>query len=269
PLVGRDRTMPYKNGFLFALIFATAFPAVVAVVNFEILNQSVASVVRLFSILAITSLGHVWITFVYYFDPKWRDHFNRKPLIFYVVPVALIGGSIAIMLQPNILVSSIFVKVLIYLNMWHFAKQNWGVTALVGRNRGISVDEMRRPLIYAWVFFLIPFSLHTGDASQFFPENSLYIAAIICAVIYVIFWTPNLFRQCRTAKRDPYVLVFCVAGFLFFIPTVLLFQKPYNGLLYGGAHAAQYYLIVIASLALRERRSASPAKVAAIVLALL
>ena len=67
-------------------------------------------------------------------------------------------------------------------------------------------------------------------------------------------WTA-LPRLSSLWRRDRIIFLFTLAVLCYFLPLALLFGKPYALLFFGGAHALQYYLLVLVSISLRSRQT--------------
>jgi len=252
----------YKDVFLYSLIFVSALPALVSLFNFEIFDRSIYSLVALFSIIAFLGGTHVWITLAYYFDKRWLAKFMQDPLIFLISPLAILAGSTLILIFAPIPIGAGFVYAAAVVNLWHHGKQNWGILSLIGKNRGIDVRSVRVPIVHAWPFFVLPLVLFFPHLTSTVDAGILRILAYGSVTIYIVFagWAvipslPDLWR------RDTIIFMFTVAILAYFLPLALLFGKPYALLFFGGAHALQYYLLVLASISLRSRQTLAPGSV--------
>jgi hypothetical protein len=244
----------YRSVLLFALIGVSLMPPLVAVLNFEITNASVYAITLSWSLLTVLGGAHVWITLAYYCDLRWLSRFRQQPVLFFLVPVTLVAASTALMLQYSMIVGLVLVYGAILLNMWHHAKQNWGILALIGRSRSCEVAALRLPLVYAWPFFLASICLYLPKLTGVTGALPLRSAALALAGAYVLLCGVALWRARELADRDPllYLLATCLC--LYFLPLATMQGKPYALLITLGAHALQYYLLVFMSLSLSGRR---------------
>ena len=248
--------MLYKNWFLAALLVASFLPAVVSVLNFEILNQSVAAITFLFSLLAIMSGAHVWLTLAYYANREWLEHFQKFPMIFFLSPVLILIGSIGIVSQPDKSLGISFVYGVTFINLWHHSKQNWGILSMVGKIRSQNVTQFRLPLIYAWPFFLMAWCLQLPELSRSIGPTHLKEASIICSVAYLAFSARFAWRSFLLMK-DPFTIAFGSVLICYFMPLILLVGKPYALLIWASAHALQYYVMVLISMSMKRRSEMS------------
>ena len=246
----------YKDVFLYSLIFVSALPALVSLLNFEIFDRSIYSLVAFFSIIAFLGGTHVWITLAYYFDKRWFARFSQDPMIFFLCPAAiLLASTLIVVLSPTALGAS-FVYLAAIANLWHHGKQNWGILSLLGKNRGVDVRPIQVPVIYAWPFFALPLILFFPHLTSFVESDAVRTAAYASAAGYIAFaaWTA-LPRLSSLWRRDRIIFLFTLAVLCYFLPLALLFGKPYALLFFGGAHALQYYLLVLVSISLRSRQT--------------
>lgn len=95
--IGSPPATARRTGLIWALVGVTVAPAFLSTVHFEVTSQSVASLAYAFALLAILSGAHVWITLAYYADPHWVRIFLSRPVVFVVVPSAILVGVAATM----------------------------------------------------------------------------------------------------------------------------------------------------------------------------
>ena len=75
-------------------------------------------------LVLLIDVGHVWATlFRTYFDPEARAH-NRDLLLFF--PLLCFAGALGLALISE----ALFWRVLAYIALYHFIKQQYGITAL-------------------------------------------------------------------------------------------------------------------------------------------
>jgi hypothetical protein len=193
--------------------------------------------------------------FAYYCDRRWLATFSQQPATFFVAPAALVIGCTAFMAPPGVSIGLVLVYTALVINLWHHAKQNWGVLSLIGRSRGADVSYMRVPLVYGWPFFIVAIALYMPEVSKFTGAEVLRSMAYLLAAAYIGWCAMILWNNRSHATGDRLAFVFSVALVLYFIPLVALFGKPYALLVTFGAHAMQYYFLVLISLSLRTRTS--------------
>jgi hypothetical protein len=231
-------------------------------INFEILNASVYAFTLFWSFLAFLGGAHVWISLAYYCDRKWLAQFRRRPVIFFAIPIALVLSCVAIMSWHNVTVGMTLVYATLVINLWHHARQNWGVLSLVAKSRRADVAHMRVPLVHAWPFFVASVALYMPEISTAIGMDLLRSTAFALAAAYIAFSAIALWKSRDNAERDPVLFVFSVVLCLYFLPLVTLQGKPYALLVAFGAHATQYYLLVLMSLSLSTWRSVDWSKTA-------
>jgi len=263
----------YGGVFLAALLTASFIPAIVSVINFDVLNGSAAIFVATFSLLSLLGGAHIWLTLAYYTQPKWVAHFNTAPLTFYAAPAIIMIVVTALMAQPYKPVGLASLYALTFLNLWHHSKQNWGILAIVGKIRHGQVAGLRKPIIYAWPFFIVPWLLWVPEISDFLGRDVIFACSVASGLFYLAFCTYCAAKDGFLANRDPIIILFGVALCSYFLPTFMLAGKPYAILVWASAHGLQYYLMVWASLSLRQRstvkiiNSVASAGVALVILA--
>lgn len=142
------KTVPgYRPAFLGALLAASFLPAVVSLLKFEVLDQSWYAITFFFSLLLIMSGAHVWLTLAYYLDPRWLKHFRAYPGPFFIAPAAILVCTVALVAQPHYGLGLATIYATTFVNLWHHAKQNWGIMSMVGKLRGADVSALRLPLV--------------------------------------------------------------------------------------------------------------------------
>jgi hypothetical protein len=241
----------YKSGMLIALTAATFLPAAVAVAAQNWLSSS-SPLIWFFSIILLMSSAHVWITGAYYLNRRWMSFFKMRPVIFFVVPMVLIVvTTLSIAYLPKTAAMAVTYAAMA-LNLWHHSKQNWGILAMVGRIRGVNLIALRPAVIYAWPFVVLPWLATMPDLNAMINWLPSYVVSL-SAVAYLVFFLGCAVRGGLTGLRDPWVALFILAVAAYFIPVTLI---PGSALLLGfvAAHAMQYYVMVFASLSMRERR---------------
>jgi hypothetical protein len=245
----------YKSRYLVALIAVSSIPAAVSLMNFGVFSNTLYQLTLVFSLLSILSGAHVWINLAYYVDPQWRSYFNCNPVVFYFVPLAIFGGTLGLIAQPNKAIGLSVLYGATFLNLWHHSKQNWGILAIIGKIRGKNVTALRYPLIYAWPFFIIPWALQLPELKAFFGEQGLYWISIACIVVYAFYCLATAYQHRFSEGQDPVVIAAGIALCCYFLPLVLLYGKPYALFIWAAAHGLQYYLMIFTSLSLRNRES--------------
>lgn len=70
---------------------------------------------------------------------------------------------------------------------------------------------------------------------------------------YVLLAAAAAARSGAFSLRDPLTVAFALVLLCYFMPLVFLYGKPYSLLIWAGAHALQYYVMILASLSLRDR----------------
>jgi hypothetical protein len=245
----------YRNLFTAGLLSASVVPLVLSLLNFEITDASVYAIASLWSILIVLNSAHVWITLAYYCDRRWLAKFRKQPVTFFLAPAALVIGCTALMIPHEIFMGLALVYTALVINLWHHAKQNWGVLSLIGRSRSADVSYMRLPLIYAWPFFIVAVALYMPEISKVAGVMVLRSVAYLLASAYIAWCAITIWSHRSRIAGDRLTFVFAIALTLYFLPLVAMFGKPYALLVTFGAHAMQYYFLVLASLSLRTRTS--------------
>jgi hypothetical protein len=225
----------------------------VSLINFEILDGTTYALTATFSLLTFLGGAHIWLTLAYYTDRRWLAHFNEHPVTFYLAPTAFVVATVALLVQPYKPVGQATLYGLTFLNLWHHSKQNWGILALVGKLRRGEVGALRRPLIYAWPFFLIPWMMQVPELNSFLGHDAIFAASVVSCVLYLAFSLYCSIAGDFMANRDPAVIIFGAALCAYFLPMILLAGKPYAIMIWAAAHGLQYYVMVWASLSLHRR----------------
>lgn len=251
----------YKRRFLYALVAVSAIPAIVAIINFDVLNGAVYQFALMFSLLSIMSGAHVWMNLAYFFSARWRAHFRRHPFEFYVAPALIFFGTFALMAQPNKTIGMITLYGVTFVNLWHHSKQNWGILSIIGKVRGSDVSGLRKPLIYAWPFFVVPWMLQVPPIVEWAGQPLLFNIAVTSAAAFLLFCLYEMTRSGFFKNRDPLVIVAGVVLACYFVPLVAMYGKPYALFIWAAAHALQYYLMVFSSLSFKARETTSTAAI--------
>ncbi|NIX77000.1 hypothetical protein [Microvirga terricola] len=245
----------YKQYFLVSLIIATALPTFAFILNYHVFGQTFSPVAFFLSIILIMSGAHVWLTLAYYLDKHWLSFFATRPLIFFGGPAAIIAGTILLIAGTPLVIGATVMYAATFLNIWHHSKQNWGILAMVGKIRGSNIAALRVPVVWAWPFFMIPWAQFVPEVKAAIPGDILANSAMASGLAYLVFFAYYLVKSGVLAKRDPSILLFIAVIAAYFIPTAM-FNSSYMLMAFPAAHALQYYIIVLASLALRERKKA-------------
>ena len=251
----------YRQTLLCGLLLATMLPAITIFINYQV-DASIYAVVWLISAVFMISSAHSWLTLAYYTDREWLIHFRKKPVVFFVVPaLILVTAGLWMALVPSELGFYLILGVT-FLNLWHHAKQNWGIVAIVGRIRRQNVSALRIPLCWAWPFFVIPAAMQHPQIANHIGQPVMYGASVASAMLYLTFFGAFVSRS-GFLKSEPLVLAFGLALGSYFLPMVFLFGKPYGFGFWGFAHGLQYLLMVLASLSFKKRRSLTTGRLAA------
>ena len=213
--------MTYKNWFLSGLLAASFLPAVISILNFDVLNQSVATFTFLFSLLAIMGGAHIWLTLAYYADAGWVAHFRKFPIIFFLAPALILAGITVLVAQPSKSIGLSVVYGATFINLWHHSKQNWGVLSIVGKTRRANVSALRSPLIHAWPFFLAAWCLQLPDISNVFGVHLLKMLSIASAVAFITFVAASVYRGRFFDHQDPIAGLFGIVLACYFMPLIL------------------------------------------------
>jgi hypothetical protein len=261
--VGSARTyggVQYKTLFLWALVSASALPVTLCVIKFHITSPQVFLATLMFSTVAAMNSSHTWITLAYFFDRKWLARFAERPVIFFVAPAAIALFTVGAMLFSPAPLAIVLVLCGLFAATWHHAKQNWGIMSIVGKIRGQNVSALRLPLVNSWIFFALAWSIPMSDYAGKISSALLYQISMALLVAYVLYCGWSLKQSGLLFAKDPVTLVFSVLLLGYFVPAVVFQGKPYALIVFGFAHSLQYYILVLSSLALRERRVSVPSK---------
>lgn len=253
-------TVHYRAAFLCALVAASALPIALCAVKFQITDRQVFLATALFSAVVAMNNSHTWITLAYYFDRKWLAQFAARPLIFFGAPSAIATvATTAILFSPEPVAVALVLGGL-FAATWHHSKQNWGIMSIVGKIRGQDVSALRIPLVNAWWFFAVAWSVPMSAYAGQIAPGTLYRISMALLATYVLYCGIALKRSGLRVARDPVTLAFAALLLCYFVPAVVFQGKPYALIVFGFAHSLQYYILVLASLTLRERRTAAPSK---------
>jgi hypothetical protein len=129
------------------------------------------------------------------------------------------------------------------------------VLALVAKARRVDVSYIRKPLIWAWPFFLLSLALHLPELAKLVDTEVLRSISLVAAAAYVAYAAVTIWRHRAAAERDLVVFLFAAVLCLYFLPLAALYGKPYALLITFGAHAMQYYMLVLMSLSFSGWRS--------------
>ena len=253
----------YRNFFVGCILIATFLPALLSVVNFDITDTKIKALGGLFAILLLLNGAHVWMTIAYYFDKNWLKFFNTRKLVFFGGPGLIFLISLIVITQSPKIWALAFFYTASFINLWHHAKQNWGILSILSNIFGDNVQGFRPLIIHSWIFFLIPLSYYIVSSFGLLALHPQILAAsYVLVTLYLLWCLKELYFNLFSIKH-PVVLIQLLASLLYFLPLIFLRDKYYVLVIWAGAHALQYYFMVFASLSLRSRKSRSTLTLAA------
>ena len=253
-------SITYRSFFLYALCAVSLLPAATAFLNFGITDQPAAGLVLLLSLVTFLSNSHQTVTIAFYVSRRWRSFFDKRPLVFYVAPAIILVASISLVLQPNRQIGWAFVVLALFANLWHHAKQNWGILSLISANRGVKTPNLQNLLVYAWIIAIPPLCLMFPGLSNTIGAKFLYDASVALAAFYLMIAAWIILR--RLSTQDPVVWCASIILVCYFLPLTFLSGKPYALLVFATAHGMQYYLLVFLAITMGERRQLKAASIA-------
>jgi hypothetical protein len=179
------------------------------------------------------------------------DERTRRPFHYLIMPLVLIGFSVACHTGDELWGPIILRTVLFYWASWHFVSQCWGIMRLYQRKHGVFEQpqaRLEKALIYLPALFFVSRRLHTGPWTLFgswiwHPDVPAWfvngVGAVTCglALVYLI----TLIRRPAHFVRP---LLVASSAFGFFVPYMLM--KDGSAAFAGAAlwHAIQYIGIV-------------------------
>jgi hypothetical protein len=200
-------------------------------------------------------VGHVASTGSVYVDREVREVMRPRPARFYLLPAATLmitagaivwGSTVAI---ADSLTAGLFLIHLLWLH-YHYQRQNYGLVAFAAASTG-----QRVPHRLTWVLLLpalagclavMPALLDSAFSAVTFWHpfagliGGLSVVAYLAGALtlaHLVYHQPAIFR-------NPWIAVFTIGAFCFFLPPMLLPDKAYAFWSYALAHGFQYLLMV-------------------------
>ena len=255
------RRVRYKTLFLGALVAASALPLTLCLIKFQITSAQIYLATLLFSAVTIMNNSHTWITLAYFFDQTWLAKFAERPMTFFAAPAAIVVTTVSAMLFSPVPFAISLILAGLFAATWHHAKQNWGIMSIVGKIRGQNVSALRLPLTQGWLFFAFAWSIPLSYHADIISPDLLYKVSMTLLAAYAIYCGWILKTSGLSFAKDPVTLAYAILLLGYFVPVVVFQGQPYALIVFGFAHSLQYYILVLASLSMRKRRSSDPTKI--------
>lgn len=193
------------------------------------------------------STAHVGTTIFYYVDRDFLPHVMERKTRYIYAPLLVIAGSVAAWgMTRDTPVFWIFWQVYHGWLLWHFMRQNIGVSALVAQatkaERIDSRDRLAITLVGVGAIIAATRFGPTGTFSWALTQHAFQVGLII----YLAGLGLGLFQIAkRVLERQNYVAsAFILASLLFFLPT-FIFDRYFPAIMsYAIAHALQYWLLM-------------------------
>src|SRR5690349_5878817 len=119
--------------FLIALALATVGPLAVALVPVHSAGFVHPCAVRALRLLNILAAPHVVTTLYLMLDRRQLEGVPNPAITVYLVPACLVLLALAMLLLAPLWAAAAFMLAFIFYTMWHFGRQNVGITALAAR----------------------------------------------------------------------------------------------------------------------------------------
>jgi hypothetical protein len=238
---------PNGSRVLAGLVTVTLLPSVLGIAHYHLIDDRPLWTAVPWLVIGVLGMEHIWVTGAFYLDQRWRELFGLRPIAYYVAPVGIVVASTAIALLAPPGVVTMLIIVPTFISLWHHARQNWGIYALVCRARN-TMPTGRLLLQYAWLPFLWAWGLN------FAVEKPGW--AVELAWAFMVLWLcVAAVAAVRSLPRDAVAAIFFFAGVIWFTPLVTAHGTPLAFAAYGYAHGLQYYYLTLRSLGVAARQS--------------
>lgn len=206
---------------------------------------------QLVLLVAAFATGHVGTTGLFWADRRYRQHINTKPLYFYGLPLALIGGGVALAALFGLTAYRVAYAVMAVWQPYHFAKQNWGILCLSAS--ATAAPRPRQLIRHLYVIGCLGGAL--GFVVPVDAVGALHWIRIAGGVTVALGASVALVEALRQAPaQHPVHTVLGIAGALFFAPLFLFDPIAGFGVL-GVTHGLQYAVLMSAVAADRKQGS--------------
>jgi hypothetical protein len=246
-----------KQGFLALLAVATVGPLAVTLVNVHTDGLAHRSTSGAILILNLIAAPHVVTTLYLMLDRDQLDGVPKPALTVYVAPALLVLLTFGVLLAAPLEVVAAFMLAFVFYGMWHFGRQNVGITSFAVRvGCGRSLDRLERWTLNAGMlggFFaayrafgpslMLQPDLWPFDLSVLEPMLSrMWLVGIGLYVLLV----PITICTVAVRRRGHSLLtvVTYVGSVLFFLPTYLSDNGLFLVTSWTVAHGVQYLVML-------------------------
>ncbi len=187
--------------------------------------------------------SHQVLTFALYADPSFRPIMRARARRFYVVPIAVIVGSLVFFsVAPRALVTLSLLVVACW-STFHLSRQNIGVASFVSVSTGASsLEPVQKRLMTiagaAGVAGVAGYVLDLGDVGLAWLTGPTRAAAVAVTLATVAAAAPIIWRR----RADGVATLFFFQGIVFYLPVAFMASRAIVVL--GIAHALQYFLFM-------------------------
>lgn len=211
-----------------------------------------------FAALTFVATAHVGTTAAFYFDGKAHPVLNGQPVRFFLMPAMLVVGGVVLATQAPSEVLGLAIAGLLLWQIHHFTRQNLGVFSFLCKSRSeAGPSPIERRIIdltgYAGMCGMVG---KVTDKSSLMeraigPASELFMLAGVglLGAGAVLLW---LHREGMSPVR-----VFAMGSAVAFYLPLFLYpgQFAVSALIYGAAHSAQYYLMMLELRGGRDARA--------------
>lgn len=232
--------------FLSALFICTIGTVVVFPLLGDRLTSAEYQQNSLILLLGWFSTAHVGVTAFYYADRDFIPHILSRKTRYIYAPALVVAASITAWgLTMNTPYFWVFWQVYHAWLLWHFMRQNIGVSALAAQatKAGRLVDRDRLAITLVGVGAMLA-AMRFGPSGHPLPLTFLFnlgLAVYLCGLGLGLY---RLARRIRSGENEMVAAAFIMASLIFFAPTFLADSYFPAVMAYAIAHALQYWILM-------------------------
>jgi cytochrome c-type biogenesis protein CcmH/NrfG len=155
------------------LAYVLSIPVLFALSEATGTNQWPGAFVVLFALLV--NGPHYGATIVRVYDARE----DRRKYVFFAVYATIVVAALFVASSRNVWLASVLITAYLTWSPWHFSGQNYGLTLMFLRRRGIDVDPLTKRLVYASFVLsalLAILAIHGGYEGLVFAPSTLHVA---------------------------------------------------------------------------------------------
>ncbi|HZY51754.1 MAG TPA: hypothetical protein VFE73_00865 [Reyranella sp.] len=243
--------------FLIALALATVGPLAVALVHVHSAGFVHQCAVRALRLLNILAAPHVVTTLYLMLDRRQLEGVPNPAITVYLVPACLVLLALAMLLLAPLWAAAAFMLAFIFYTMWHFGRQNVGITALAARVAAMRpLDRFERWTLNAGMAAGILGAYRAFAPSLMLPPDRwpfdmarvdplLSQLWLVGAALYIVLIPAVAVHVIRRRRSFPFwLLANYLACVFFFLPIYLSTDPIFLVTSWTVAHGIQYLAIL-------------------------